>query len=136
MVRRRALLPLAITGALAAGCLRIASPDLFLLSRTGAAGRITLLINDGGTIRCNGGPARPLPDKLLIQARDLATRLDHYAKQGLRLPRSANSVAVYSVRLKDGTISFPDTAARTQPALAQLELFATQAAQGPCGLRG
>ena len=52
------------------------SPDLYLLTRTGQGRQLTLLANDGGTIRCDGGKARALPDSLLIQARDLAQDLD------------------------------------------------------------
>jgi len=113
-------------------CLTVQSGDLFLITRTGAGSRLTLLVNDGGTVRCNGGAAKPLPDKLLLQARDLATTLDNDAKNRLNIPRTANTVALYTVKLKDGTISFPDTAARTHSELAQLELLAVQIAQGPC----
>jgi len=115
-----------------AGCLSIQSADLFLLTRTGGGPKLTLLLSDGGTVRCNGGPAKPLPDKLLLQARDLANTLDTDAKQHLRLAGTSHAVAMYTVKLKDGTISFPDTAARTHRELAQLELLAVQIAQGPC----
>ena len=115
-----------------AGCLSVQAADLFLITRTGGGPKLTLLVSDGGTVRCNGAAAKPLPDTLLLQARDLANTLDTDAKQQLHLPRTANSVAVYTARLKDGTISFPDTAARTHPELAQLELLAVQIAQGPC----
>jgi hypothetical protein len=118
------------------GCLGVQSSDLFLLTRTGAGPRLTLLVNDGGTVRCNGGAAKPLPDKLLLQARDLASRLDTDAKNRLHLPRTSNTVASYTVKLKDGTISFPDTAARGHSELAQLELLTVQIAHGPCGLSG
>ena len=122
-----------------AGCgLNVQAPDLFLLTRTGQGARLTLLVNDGGTIRCNGGRARHLPDPLLLRARDLATALDGDAKEGLKLPSPANSVYRYTIRLQDGTISFPDaaTAAGGYPNLAQAELFAVQAAQQACGLPG
>jgi hypothetical protein len=114
----------------------VRSPDLFLLTRTGSAGQLMLLLNDGGTIACNRGPAKPLADKLLIQARDLAGKLDKDAKEGLHIRRTPNSVSMYTIKLQHGTISFPDTAARTRSELAQVELFAVQAAQGPCGLSG
>jgi hypothetical protein len=115
-----------------AGCLSVQSADLFLLTRTGGGPQLKLLVNDGGTVRCNGGPAKPLPDKLLLQARELANTLATDAGRHLHLPRTSNSVAVYTVKLKDGSISFPDTAAGTHPELAQLELLAVRIAQGPC----
>jgi hypothetical protein len=120
-----------------AGCgLNVQSPDLFLLTRTGQGKSLTLLVNDGGTIRCNGGASKSLPDPLLLQARDLANSLDADAKSKLRIPAGVRSVFSYTVKLADGAISFPDTAANNHNELAQAELFTAQAAQGPCGLSG
>lgn len=115
---------------LLAGCgLDVQAPDLFLLTRTGVGRRLTLLVSDDGTIRCNGGSPKQLSGKLLIQARDLAPTLGSDAQRGLHIPRGPNSVAMYTVRVQQGTISFPDTAARTHSTFAQLELFALQS---PC----
>jgi hypothetical protein len=131
----RNLLLILLAAGLLCGCgLNVASPDLFLLKRTGQAGALTLLVNDGGTIRCNGGGVRPLPDPLLIQARALAVDLDKDAKSGLHIRPAPDSVAIYSIRLQDGTISFPDTAGAVHSELARAELFAVQAAQKVCGL--
>jgi hypothetical protein len=134
------LAPRALGLALAAvltGCgLSVQSADLFLLKRTGAGRGLTLLVSDGGTIRCNGGSAKPLSDKLLIQARDLTSKLNDDAKRGMHIPPGPQSVATYTVRLQHGTITFPDTAARAHSELAQLELLAVQISQGPCGLGG
>jgi hypothetical protein len=119
----------------ASGCgLAVRAPDLFLLKRVGQGRPLTLLVNDGGTIRCNGGPAKQLPDPLLLRARTLANDLDKDAKAGLRIPSPARSVASYTIKLQDGTISFPDTAAATHPELGRAELFALQVSQNPCGL--
>jgi hypothetical protein len=118
-----------------AGCgLQVTSPDLFLLQRTGQGKPLTLLVNDSGTIRCNGGPAKAISDQLLIQARDLASNLDTDAKRNLRLAPSANAVYSYRIKLQDGTISFGDTAAATHHELGPAELFTARAAEGPCGL--
>lgn len=128
---RRAALAALILGL--AGCgLNVRSADLFLLTRTGQGHKLTLLVNDGGTITCNGGRSKPLADSLLLRARDLANALDGDARRHLRLPASPNSVFQYRVRLQNGTIAFPDTAARSHPVLARVELFAVQAAQS-CG---
>jgi hypothetical protein len=121
---------------LAACGLQVQSPDLFSLTRIGQGQRLTLLVNDGGTISCNGGANKMLPDPLLIMARDLATSLDGDAKANLKIASPANSVFSYTVKLQDGTISFPDTAAATRPELAQVEQFALSAASTPCGLSG
>jgi hypothetical protein len=123
--------------ALLGGCgFNVQSPDLFLLTRTGQGARLTLLVNDGGTIRCDGAKARSLADPLLIRARVLASQLDKDAKAGLRLAPTPASVARYTIRLQNGTIAFPDTAAAKHSELAQAELFAVQAAQRACGLTG
>jgi hypothetical protein len=115
------------------GCgLSVQSSDLFLLTRSGPGQQVTMLVSDGGTIRCNGRPAKPLPDPLLIDARQLASDLDKDAKAGLRITPGRTSVYRYTMKLQNGTISFPDTAGSTHPELARVEQFALQAAQGPC----
>ena len=130
------LAPVIALATVVCGCgLNVQEPDLFALMRTGGGRKLTLLVNDGGTIRCDGR-TRTLPDPLLLQARDLATSLGGDAQRNLRIPSAPNSVFHYSVRLQSGTISFPDTAAATHPNLAQLELFAVRAAQQACRLSG
>ena len=121
--------------ALLAGCgYDVQSPDLFVLTRTGPGAKLTLLVNDGGTIRCNGGRARRLSDPLLLQARDLASGLGGDAKEKLRIPSPSDSVYRYTIRLQQGTIAFPDTAAASgkYPRLAQAEQFALRASQQGC----
>jgi hypothetical protein len=121
--------------AMLAGCgLNVASADLFLLKRTGPGRQLTLLVNDSGTISCNGAKPKPLPDQLLLQARTLADDLDKDAKSNLHPAAAPGSVFSYTVKLQDGTLSFPDTAAATRPELARAELFVVQAAQAACGL--
>ena len=126
----------ALTALGMSGCgLGVQSADLLLLTRSGQGGKLTLLVSDGGTISCDGGPRRPLGDRLLLRARDLASSLGGDAREGLRIPPAPNSVYRYTIRLQDGTISFPDTATAGggYPRLAQAELFAIQAAQQACG---
>lgn len=118
-----------------AGCgLNVQSPDLFMLTREGQGQRLELLVSDGGTIRCDGRSPEPLSDHLLIQARALASDLDKDAKARLALPASQASVFTYAIKLQDGTISFPDTAAGKRHELSEAELFAVQASRAACGL--
>lgn len=125
-----------VTALGAAGCgLNVQSPDLFLLTRVGAGSKLTLLVNDSGTIACDGAKPRTLPDPLLLQARDLAKNLDSDAKSGLKLPQRPDSVYRYTLRLQSGTIAFPDTAAGARAELAQVELFVLQA-RGACKING
>ena len=133
-----ALVLAVVATASTAGCgLNVQSPDLFTLSRTGQGKPLTLLVNDSGTIRCDGGKAKSLPDPLLLDARDLADDLNTDAQDKLKVPPpAAGSVFSYKITLQQGTVSFSDTSARSRPEFARAELFAVQAAQGPCGLSG
>jgi hypothetical protein len=127
----------ALLATVAAGCgLDVEEPDLFLLTRTGQGTTLTLLVNDSGTIRCNGGKARMISNARLIQARDLADNLGNDAKAGLDLPPKPDSVYAYRIRMQQGTLRFSDRDTLRHPELAQAELFAAQAAQAVCGLSG
>jgi hypothetical protein len=125
-----------ITAMVLTGCLNVQAADLFLLTRTGQGSKLTLLVNDSGTIRCNGGKAKPISNATLIAARDLSDNLATDAQNGLTIPEPAGSVYYFRIRMQQGTIAFPDKAAGRRQALAQAELFATQAAQRDCGLSG
>lgn len=118
-----------------AGCgLDVQSGDLFQVTRSGQGQKLTLLVNDAGTIACNGAKPKSLPDPLLLQARDLSTKLNDDAKAKLRFPAGAASVFSYTVKVQNGTFTFPDRAAAARKELAQLELFVVQAAADPCGI--
>ena len=121
---------------LVAGCFDVQSADLFLLTRTGQKGKINLLVNDGGTIRRIGAEAKAISNNGLITARDLAENLVTDAQNHLTIPKAPGSVYYYTIKLQEGTVSFPDRAAATRKVLAQAELFATQAAQQDCRLTG
>ena len=125
-----------LLAALVMGCgFEVEEFDLFLVTRTGAHGqRLSLLVNDGGTISCDRAKPKNLPDPLLLQARDLASRLNDDVSAKLRFPNSARSVYSYTVKVQNGTMSFPDTAALSRKELSDLELFVVQAAANPCGL--
>ena len=119
-----------------AGCgLDVQSGDLFQVTRSGQGQRLTLLVNDAGTIACDGGKPKSLPDPLLLQARDLSTNLNDDAKAKLTFRSGGTGSAFsYTVKVQNGTFTFPDTAAGTRKELSRLELFVVQAAAKPCGL--
>jgi len=125
-----------VVAVLIAGCFDVQSADLFLLTRTGQGKTLTMLVNDGGTIRCNGGKAKPISNTALITARDLSDNLATDAAGKLNIPKSPGEVYYYRIRLQQGTIAFPDRASAGHKVLAQAELFAAQAAQQECGLSG
>jgi len=122
--------------ALTACGLDVQLPDLFLLTRTGQGSKLTLLVNDSGTIRCNGGKTKQLSSSLLITARDLADNLSGDATRHLDLPSGSSATYDFTIRLQQGTIRFSDRDTARHPYLAQAELFALQAAQQACGLSG
>jgi hypothetical protein len=122
-----------IGAAVIAGCgFDVEAPDLFLVTRSGPGAKLTMVVNDGGTISCNGGKPKSLPDPLLLQARDLSTSLNKDVN--LRFVRSARSVFSYTVKVQNGTFTFPDIAADRRKELSQLELFVVQAGAEVCGV--
>ncbi|HEV7773055.1 MAG TPA: hypothetical protein VGO48_07220 [Conexibacter sp.] len=137
MSLRRALLPaLVSTAALAlAGC-GAAYPDVFLLTRSGSlpGARLTLLVNDGGTVSCNGGEEHQLPPRQLLDARRIAEDLSEQAHDDLTLPAPPDSVLRYRLRTQDGTVTFSDVDAVARPELAPVIVFARKVAQDVCGL--
>jgi hypothetical protein len=135
-VRRLAAALAAFAGTIAlAGC-GAAYPDLFLLTRSGSlpGARLTLLVNDGGTVRCNGGAERQLPPRQLLDARRIATDLMEEAHDDLTLPAPPDSVLRYRLRTQDGTVTFSDADAVRRPELAPVIVFARKVAQDVCGL--
>ncbi len=122
---------------LVAGCgLQVTEPDLFVLTRTGQGSKLTLLINDSGTISCNGAKAKPISDAMLVAARDLTDSLSQDASRKLALAAGPGTVFSYRIRLQQGEVRFSDRDTSGHKELAQAELFAAQAAQADCGLSG
>jgi hypothetical protein len=125
------------TVAVLSGCgLGIQSADLFLLKRTGEGSTLTVVVNNSGTISCNRAPSKQISDSMLISARDLSDSLVNDAGKGLTIQRVPGTVYYYRISMQQGTVSFPDRAAAAHSELAQAELFATQAASGPCKAQG
>jgi hypothetical protein len=135
-VRRLAAALAMLVGAAALTGCGAAYPDLFVLHRTGSlpGARLTLLVNDGGTVRCNGGKPRELPARRLLDARRIAEDLAEEAKDDLTLPAPPGSLLRYRLRMQDGTVTFSDVNADRRPELAPVIVFARSIAQDVCGL--
>ena len=134
--RRSALGSVCALAAVLCGCgLQVASPDLFALTRTRPGPKLRMVVNDSGTISCNGEPAKELSDTLLLQARSLAATLATDAQNNLRLARSGQSVFSYTITLEQGTVLFSDTSAHGRSELTEAEAFALAAARGVCGVQ-
>jgi hypothetical protein len=121
--------------ALLAGC-GSPSADLFEVKRSGSVpgARLDLVVNDGGTVRCNGGTPRALTDPQLLTARSIQEELVMPAGQGLSLRPGPRSVFSYLVRSVDGTVRFSDDSARQPLVFHQLAFFTLQLAQDVCRL--
>ena len=126
------------TGALVvAGCgFDVQLQDLFLLTRTGQGTKLTLLVNDDGSVSCDGGKSKMLSSSMLITARNLADSLGGDASHNLDLPPRPGTVYRYTIKLEQGTIRFSDRDTAHFPNLAQAELFTVEAAQQVCRLTG
>jgi hypothetical protein len=120
---------------LLAGC-GAASPDLFEVIRTGQGrhARLDLVVNDGGTVTCNG-IEKALPGGLLLRAREAARDLQDPAQLGLHLPPGRNTVLSYRVRLEQGTVSFSDSSARQPKAFLEVQALTKDISEDVCGLR-
>ena len=134
---------LAVAATLASGCAGgTPSADLFVVTRTGTipGAKLTLLLGDGGTVRCNGGPERDITSKQLITARGLLDDLqggkddDGPITKSLRLPPGPGSILRYSVRGEEGTVAFSDTSRGQPKVFYEMALFTRQMAKGVCGL--
>jgi hypothetical protein len=133
---RSAVAALAVLLALvAAGC-GADYPDVFLLTRSGSlpGARLTLLVNDGGTVSCNGREAVQLPPRLLLDARGIARDLAEEAHEDLTLPAPRRSLLRYRLRTEEGTVTFSDVDAARRPELAPVIVFARSVARDVCGL--
>jgi hypothetical protein len=136
VARRRCPRAVLACAVVLAGCGQT-SPDLFALSRTGTipGARLALVVNDGGTVRCNRGRGRALPPDLLLEARDLAEQLPDDARAGRRFPAHAGSVLAYRVRSPDGTVRWSDTSRPLPRRYLRLAYLARRIAKGVCGLK-
>lgn len=118
------------------GCGGVKAADLFILTRTGPTpqARLTLLVNEEGGVRCNGGPALRLSDPQLVQARAIQEDLHDPATSHLALAPQPGSVFSYSLRDVDGSVRFGDNSAKQPKVLRNLQLFVLQVAQQVCHL--
>lgn len=120
--------------AVLAGCAGVQPPDLFLVERAGPGGRLTLLVNEQGALRCNGVRKLTLSDPQLIQARAIQEDLSTPAGEHLSLPARPGSVFAYRVRDESGSVSFADNSSTQPKVLRNLALFVLQVAQQNCHL--
>ena len=117
-----------------AGC-GSASPDLFEVRRTGEDrnANVTMVVNDGGHVTCNG-EEHPLDADRLLQARELTRELTKSAELGLELPPGPGAVLSYRVRMEAGTVSFSDTSPGNPRAFLRVAAFTKDVTERVCGI--
>jgi len=138
-VRRRGSAgALALALALAAAGCGSPSGDLFKVDRTGAGAgaRVTLVVSDDGTVRCNGGARTPLGAERLLEARQLARDLAKQAALGLELPPgpAAGTTFRYRAELADGTVAFADSSRGAPRTFVRLAAITRRISRDVCGL--
>jgi hypothetical protein len=117
-----------------AGCGQ-ASADLFAVERSGQGpnAKLTMVVNDGGSVTCNGHRHDLGADRLL-KAREVARDLGEPAELRLELPARPGSVLRYRVRLEQGTVAFADTSTPLPPSFAAVAQFTKDVAEDVCGI--
>src|SRR2546423_7752260 len=134
-MRLRTLIALlALAGLAACGA---QSSDLFAVDRAGSipGARLRLVVNDGGTVRCDGRRPVAMSDRELLDARNLQRDLRPPAAEALRLPARPGSVLRYRVRTPDGAVAFADDSPAKPAVLDRLAFFVRRVAQARCRLR-
>jgi len=133
--RRRTVVAAAATAALAlAGC-GGAYSDLLAVERTGSLpdARVSYVVNDGGTIRCDGGDEQQLPSKLLLESRDVVRALREQFEARTDYPRSPRALLRFRAETADGEMTFSDIDGARDPDLGRLVLLVRRTAQQMCG---
>ena len=130
-MRRVAALALAT---LVIGC-GTAPPDLFEVRRSGddRNANLTMVVNDGGQVTCNGED-HPLDGDRLLRAREIERELEEPAQLGLELPPGPGANLSYRVRLEAGTVEFSDTSRGNPLAFDRLAAFTKDVAERVCGI--
>jgi hypothetical protein len=134
-VSRRAPLLAAVAAAAAAALAACGtpSPDLMVITRSGAdpAANVTMLVNDGGSVTCNGKKYE-MTDPEILDARQLVRDLADQATLGIQLPPGPGSTLRYRVRMEKGTIAFSDRSAGIPLTFQRVAKFTKDVSEGAC----
>jgi len=118
----------------AAGC-GTPPPDLFEVKRTGEDrnANVDVVVNDGGSVSCNGKEHR-LDADLLLRARQVLRDLEPQAELHLELPPGPRSQLRYTARMEAGTVTFADTSRGNPKSFLALAAFTKAVTEDVCGL--
>ena len=131
---RGAAAALLLAAALAAGC-GTPSPDLFEVRRSGTDpnANVTMVVNDGGTVTCNG-TRHTLDAERLLRAREVERALEPQVELRLELPPGPRSELSYRVRTDGGSVAFADTSRGNPQSFLALAAFTKDVTERVCGL--
>jgi hypothetical protein len=129
---RRAALALLVLAL--AGC-GTPPPDLFEVDRTGPDrnANVSVVVNDGGQVSCNG-KEHPLDADRLLAARQILRDLEPQAELHLDLPPGRNSELSYRARMQAGTVAFSDTSSGNPKSFLKLAAFTKDVTERVCGI--
>jgi hypothetical protein len=132
---KRATLAVLAVAALAAGC-GSSPPDLFAVDRSGSGpgADLRMIVNDGGSVSCDG-KSHPLDADRLLTARQLERDLEPQAELSIELPPGPGSVLSYRVSMEQGTIAFSDTSRRIPGTFQRVAAFTKDVAEQVCGIQ-
>jgi hypothetical protein len=135
-VSGRSLALVLVAAAMLVGCGEETSPDVMLVTRTGAVpgARLSLRITDDGRASCNRRPLIEITSAQLIEARALSMALARAAKGHRVLAPGPESVFSYAVRLPQGTVRFSDDSRGQSKDMFQLAYLTRRIARGECHL--
>ncbi|HEY3758361.1 MAG TPA: hypothetical protein VGL37_01250 [Solirubrobacteraceae bacterium] len=126
-----------LLGLICAGCGEsVELPDLFVVQRTGTGPKLTVVVNEGGAVHCDGGPVHQLSDAQLVLARGLQEELQGPSAKHLALAPRPASVFSYYVRDAEGTVRFADNSAGQPSVLRHLAYFVLEVQQRVCRSAG
>jgi hypothetical protein len=150
---RAARIRAVVAGAVAAATLVACgtpSPDLFVVQRTGTipGARLTLRVQDGGEVTCNGKDAGMMSSSQLIDAREIVRELGGGAidrqndvtsdagplDRNLSLPPGPGAILRYRLRAEEGTVAFSDTSPGQPAVFPKVVRLVRGLAKGVCGL--
>ena len=148
-VRSAAVLGTAVAAVALAAC-GTPSADLMVITRSGTipGAKLTLRLQDGGEVTCNGRTGASMTSDQLIAARELVRELeggdidrqnDVTSDSGpldrnLTLPPGPKAILRYRIRAEEGTVAFSDTSRGQPAAFFKAAALVRGIAKGACGL--
>ena len=134
---------LALAAALLVAACGSPAADLFVVERSGTIphARLSLLVGDGGTVRCNGGSEKEITSADLITARKIARELNGKdeahpgpAVEAMRVPPRPGSLLRYEIRSEKGRVAFSDNSLPQPSVFFLAQKFTRDMAIRICGL--